>query len=132
MIRKLGKPISGGAGQFRPTPNVLTRANQTSLDAQNLARASATPFQSRQGPVNIPVRSLDTSKLGIPYTVAKPVNARPQNLGSQPMSQSAMFAAVGEPRAPKGYNSINSGFPQRGFVRSTGSSSQPFAKGRKG
>ena len=130
MIKKKGQPISGGRPQFQPTPNVLTESNQTSSDAQRLARASATPFQNRQGPANIPTGRLNTKTLGIPYDVPKPVNAKPQNYGAKvaPGTTPQMLSAVGEPRLPKGYNPIQSGYPTRGAQRVVGGGNTPSAK----
>jgi hypothetical protein len=120
MIKKKGRPISGGAGQFRPTPNVLSDAAATSRDAQKLVRASPAPFQNRQGSMNIPAPthpsfranpqfSKDLLKYGATGRSVSVRNAPTVNLG-----------AVGEPRLPKGYNPIISGFPTRGATRTAG------------
>ena len=132
MIKKKGNPISGGAGQFRPTPNVLSDAAATSRDAQKLVRASPAPFQNRQGSMNIgapthpsfranPQFSKDLLKYGATGRSVSVRNAPTVNLG-----------AVGEPRLPKGYNPINSGFPTRGATRTAGRDlDQPRACGQR-
>ena len=127
MIKKGRQPISGGVGQFKPTPNVLSDAADTSRDAQKLVRANPSPFQNRQGPVNVPVGRVNMQSLGIPYGAPGPVNARTRNVGTRVTAgtTAAMLAAVGEPRLPKGYNPINSGFPTRGVQRTVGSGSTP-------
>jgi hypothetical protein len=128
MIKTKGQPISGGAKQFRPTPNVLTDA-ATSRDAQQLTRSSPQPFQSRQSTANLPAGRLNMKTLGIPYDKPSPVKARPQNWGKKPEAgtSASMLAAVGEPRVPKGYNSINSGYPTRGTQRTVGGGNFPKA-----
>lgn len=132
MIRKQGKPITGSRPAMRPTPNVLSDSAATSRDAQKLVRQPSAPFQSRNNSVNVPapVNRAAAHPYGSPASGVKPRNWTAAQPVSKPMSTSAMLAAVGEPRLPKGYNPINSGFPGRNFVRSTGPSSQPFAKRR--
>lgn len=130
MIKKSGKPISGGRPQFRPTPNVLSDAAQTSRDAQKLARSSPAPFQNRQGPANVPTGRLNMKTLGNAYETPSPVNAKTRNVGARvtPGTTADMLRAVGEPRLPKGYNPINSGYPNRNVSRAIGGGNQPSAK----
>jgi hypothetical protein len=79
--------------------------------------------------MNVPVGSLNAAELGIPYTRPMPVNAKPQNWGKRPEAgtSAAMLAAVGEPRLPKGYNPVNSGYTTRGAQRVVGGGNQPSA-----
>lgn len=133
MISKKGKPISGGAGQFRPTPNVLANAADTSRDAQRLVRASASPFQNRQGQLNVPVPSVSHNKA---YgstgggTKPRPWGAAQPNSTPRAGTTADMLAAVGEPRLPRGYTSIISGYATKP-QRIIGGGNQPSAKGRK-
>jgi hypothetical protein len=134
-------PISGGAGQFRQTPNVLSNAADTSRDGQKLVKASPSPMQSRQGTMNVPAGvHQGFAKAQRPYG-SPSNNLTPRNSkASQPQtsfsihkgttSSASDLAAVGEPRLPKGYNSIQSGYPMRGAVRTVGGGNQPSAKQR--
>lgn len=123
-------PISGGPGQFRPTKPVKSTSN-TSSDAERQIMQSAAPFANPHGTVNVPTGRVDMSRLGIPYTDPKPVNARPQNIGKHVGCASAantsadMLAAVGEPRLPSGYNPIMSGRSTAKASRRIGNGSQP-------
>jgi hypothetical protein len=134
-----GQPISGGAGQFRTTPNVLSNSADTSRDGQKLARQSPAPFQSRQGPANIsaPVHPyFDSNNRASVYydkgTAPNPLKKAGGFTVSRPAAGTTaqMLAAVGEPRLPKGYNSINSGYAMRGSQRVVGGGNQPSAKQR--
>jgi hypothetical protein len=111
MIKKQGKPISGGAGQFRPTPNVLSDAAATSRDGQKLAKQPPAPFQNRQGAAQIPAptqsynrASSDFAKDGMRFGG----RGKSVSIHGKPTVD---LSAVGEPRYPKGYNPIISGFP---------------------
>jgi hypothetical protein len=118
-----GNPISGGAGQFRQTPNVLSNAADTSRDGQKLVKASPSPMQSRQGTMNVPA--------GVHEGFAKA--SQPQtsfSIHKGTTTSASELAALGEPRLPKGYNSIMSGYPSRGAVRTVGGGNQPSAKQR--
>jgi hypothetical protein len=141
MITKGKIPISGGKPQFRPTPNVLSDTAHTSRDAQKFVKASPSPMQNRQGPMNVPAGVHEGfSKSQRPYGSTSS-NLMPRNSkASQPQtsfsihkgttSSASDLAAVGEPRLPKGYNSIQSGYPTRGAVRTVGGGNQPSAKQR--
>ena|ERR1700674_5313938 len=134
-------PISGGRPQFRPTPNVLSDASRTSRDAQQFVKASPSPMQNRQGPMNVPAGVHEGfAKAQRPYGSTSN-NLLPRNSSkSQPQqnfsvhqdtrASAAHLAALGEPRLPKGYNSLTSGYPTRGTVRTVGGGNQPSAKKR--
>jgi hypothetical protein len=120
VITKKNRPISGGAGQFRRTPNVLSDSAATSRDAQKLVRESPQPFQSRNGVLGVPApthpafrTASDFSKQGLAYGAT----GRSVSIKDRP---TVNLAAVGEPRYPKGYNSVNSGFPMTGSPRVAG------------
>ena len=136
-----GNPISGGAGQFRSTPNVLSDASRTSRDAQEFVKASPSPMQNRQGPMNVPAGvNQNFAKIQRPKaSSAGGVKPRAASVASRStsfsihkgtMTSASDLAAVGEPRLPKGYNSIMSGYPTRGAVRTVGGGNQPSAKQR--
>jgi len=136
-----GNPISGGRPQFRPTPNVLSDAADTSRDAQKFVKASPSPMQNRQGPMNVAAGvHQGFAKAQRPYGSTSS-NLMPRNSkASQPQASFSIhkgttasasdLAAVGEARLPKGYNSIQSGYPTRGAVRTVGGGNQPSAKQR--
>jgi hypothetical protein len=134
-------PISGGRPQFRPTPNVLSDAADTSRDAQKFVKASPSPMQNRQGPMNVPAGvNQGFAKAQRPYGSTSS-NLMPRHSSkSQPQtsfsihkgttSSASELAALGYDRLPKGYNSIQSGYPTRGTVRTVGGGNQPSAKKR--
>jgi hypothetical protein len=125
MIKKQGQPISGGAGQFRTNPNVLTDSAATSRDAQKLVRSSPQPFQNRQG----------SAKLGARTNSAFRSSANPKELlkhGGAGRSVSIRnapdvnMAAVGySAGATKSTNPIISGFPTRNTARRVGAIQLP-------
>jgi hypothetical protein len=132
-------PISGGRPQFRPTPNVLSDAAATSRDGQKLVRASPSPMQNRQGPMNIsaPVHPyFDSNNRNSVYfdkgSAPNPLKKAGGFTVSRPAAGTTaqMLAAVGEPRLPKGYNSIQSGYATRGATRTVGGGNQPSANQR--
>lgn len=141
MIKKQGKPISGGAGQFRPTPPVLSNQATTSADAQRVVRQPPQPFQNAVGAAELPAPTNRNAAhpYGTPAKTLLPKKAgarMEQNVGSASAANTSrdMLAAVGEPRLPKGYNSIMSGRPTEGAARRVGNGSQPkgAASKRKG
>ncbi|HKH99711.1 MAG TPA: hypothetical protein VJ999_11435 [Candidatus Sulfotelmatobacter sp.] len=132
MIKKNRMPISGGAGQFRPTPNVLSNAADTSRDGQKLVKASPTPFQSRNGTVDVPAPTHPSFRANSQFSkdlLKYGAKGRSVSVRNPP---TVNLAAVGEPRLPKGYNPIISGFPTRGVTRAVGGGNQPSANWAKG
>ena len=137
IITKKGQPISGGAGQFRPRPPVLTNQATTSSDAQQITSRPASPFDNPYGSVNVPAptNANDSHPYGNPAKTLLPKQAGArveQYVGcGDTRTTKDMLDAVGEPRIPSGYNSIMSGFPTRGSRRVIGNGNQPSAKGRR-
>src|ERR1700693_2596065 len=111
MITKGKIPISGGKPQFRPTPNVLSDTAHTSRDAQQFVKASPSPMQNRQGPMNVPAGVHEGfAKAQRPYGSTSN-NLIPRNSkASQPQTSFSILkgtttsaselAALGEPRLP--------------------------------
>lgn len=140
-----GQPISGGAGQFRTTPNVLSDASRTSRDAQQFVKASPSPMQNKQGPMNIsaPVhRYFDSNNRKSVYfdkgTALNPLkkaggfSATNFSIRKGTTHSASEMAAVGYgPRATMSRNnSLITGYPTRGAVRTVGGGNQPSAKQR--
>lgn len=139
MITKGKVPISGGAGQFRQTPNVLSNAADTSRDAQKLVKGSPKPQQSRNGPMNVPAGVHESfAKAQRPYGSASS-NLLPRNSSkSQPSTSYSIhkgtshsaseMAAVGyEPRATMSRGAIISGHPTKNVSRTVGAGNFPKA-----
>ena len=120
MITKKNRPISGGAGQFRRTPNVLSDSAATSRDAQKLVRESPQPFQSRNGVLGVPAPTQSQNRASADFArdgMRFGGTGKSVSIKNRP---TVNLAAVGEPRLPKGYNSVNSGFPMTGSSRVAG------------
>lgn len=129
MISK-GKnaPISGGKGQFRPTPNVLSDAAATSSDAQKLVRASESPFQNRQGAAQIPAPAHPYYKTGSNFAKqGLRYGGVPKRVGAANTGETN-YAASGD-RKPGGYkgNPIITGRPTSGGQRIAGDGNFPKA-----
>ncbi len=133
-----GNPISGGAGQPRPRPPVLTNQAMTSAGAQRIVRQPQQDQGNPHGIRRIPAGvNQNFAKITRPYGSASSNLMPRKSSASQPQSSvragttAEMLAAVGEPRLPRGYNPIISGYPTRGSQRVVGGGNQPSAKGRK-
>ena len=117
-----------------PRPPVLTDQARTSAGAQRIIPRPPMPFENPQGSLNVsapvhPYFNTQKSKDNVYFDKGSPVDPNQKAGGYKATSASIhngtattddMFAAVGEPRAPKGYNPINSGFPTRGNQRQAG------------
>jgi hypothetical protein len=110
-------PKSGARPDMRPRPPVLSDAADTSRDAQKLVRRPPSPFDNPYSAVNVPAPpNAGFSRAQRPYGSTAGIRPR-AGLATQPHSVPRagttpdMLAAVGEPRLPKGYNPVNSGFP---------------------
>ena len=130
ITKKGNQPITASRTAMRPRPPVLANQADTSNDAQKMIRRPPEPFADPQGPLNTAPGRLNYKTLGIPYEV-QTRGPKPQSYGSPVMSDKEMFAAVGEPRKPSGYNQVNNGFQSRA-PRSTGPDSQPRSTGGNG
>lgn len=131
MIQKKGNPITGARPQMRPSRNVLSDAADTSRDAQELVRATPSPFQNRQGPVNLPVASHPDFRVSGDFAKAAAKGATGRNV-SMKNAPTVNFGAVGYANGPyktrAGIHSVNSGFPMRGTQRVIGGGNQASAK----
>lgn len=124
MIKKHGVPITGAnpAG----SEGRLLDITGTSRDAETLVTRRARNPYNPEGPAQIPTGSLDMSTLGEPYGQAQPVNARTRSMGSKPMSDAEMMAAVGYSEGDtRSSNSLISGHPTRNPRREVGSGNFP-------
>jgi hypothetical protein len=140
MIKKGKVPISGGAGQFRKTPNVLSNAADTSRDGQKLVKGSPMPMQSRNGPMNVAAGVHEGFAKAQRFYGSTSSNLLPRNSSkSQPQTSFSIhkgtkhsaseMAAVGyEPRATMSRNnSIISGHPTKNVSRTVGAGNFPKA-----
>lgn len=127
MITKKGQPITGTNVSMSNKRPFVPDAKETSADEETMIKEAPQPFKNRMTAAQMPTGRLNLKGLGIPYDVPSPVNARPLNLGTKVKAgtTAAMLAAVGEPRLPKGYNPVNSGYPTRGVSRTVGGGNTP-------
>jgi len=116
-------PITGSSRVPARRKFVLGNQAQTSSTLQRQVRLPDTPQQDSQLRVGAPTHpayrvGADFAKATLEKRSSFSIHNRPTvNLG-----------AVGEPRLPRGYNSINSGFPQTGRQRVVGGGNQPSAQ----
>ncbi len=60
-----GNPITAAKTQMRPAANVKTNASASSAEAERLVRRAPMPFQTKQGPAQMPVGSGAAALKGI-------------------------------------------------------------------
>lgn len=118
LTTKKGIPITGGRTAMQPRPPVLTNQATTSADAQRQVNQPPAPFANPYGPRNVPAppNRAASHPYGKPAKNLLPKQAgarmeRSIGVGATGNTTPDMLAAVGEPRLPKGYNPVNSGFP---------------------
>jgi hypothetical protein len=136
--RVQGQPITGSRTDMRPRPPVLSDAADTSRDAQKQILQPPQPFANRRGAEQTPAPANAsfgrTQVAGLP---AKNLRGGSSHGGSlvthigcaNTETTDDMLAAVGEPRKPKGYQSIISGSPLNA-PRKVGGGNFPKAKRR--
>ena len=130
MIQKHGKPITGAKPAMTPRPPVLSDAADTSRDAQKMVSRPPMPFENPYGTKNVPAPVNPAYRsTGSPKELVNNGSNR-HSIHNGTETTEDMLAAVGEPRTPKGYNSIISGFPTSA-PRKVGSGNFPTAKRRK-
>jgi hypothetical protein len=112
------RPITASRSDMRPRAPVLANQAETSRDLQRrISGQSPQPFTDRGGAATLPAPANRnySQKAGLP---AKGIfgtshgGSEITHLGcANTETTDDMLAAVGEPRKPKGYNSIISGHP---------------------
>ena len=117
-------PKTAARPQNRPTRPVLSNAATTSADAQRLIRQSPAYPTLKPVPTNPSYRALRTLAGFAKSTVDR---FRTVSVKSKP---TVNLGAVGEPRLPRGYNSINSGRPTSA-QRVIGGGNQPRATAKQ-
>lgn len=116
MKRVRGNPITGSTPRMGKNKRpLIPTANQPSRDAQRMIMSAPAPFQNKNTPPNIPAPPNAGFRSKQPYGQAGPV--RPRNASAaenitrfaagSPRTTPNMLSAVGEPRLPRGYNSVN-------------------------
>lgn len=134
MIKKLNRPITGTNTAMQPKAPVQTKVGAT---AQRQIVQPPQPFANPKGAKNVPTGNVRGDKLGIPYTVPAPPNARTQNIGkaigcaTTSLSDSEMAAVGYSPSATKGSWSLISGHATKNNSKEVGGGNQPMSKGRK-
>ena len=128
MIKKQGQPITASRPAMRPESPVLS-GPETSSDAQRTIRRPPAPFDNPNSALNVPAptnrnfQKAQTAGLpakGLSGTAKGGYNVTEHSVHKGTETTQDMFDAVGEPRKPKGYNSITSGHPTSGNSRKVG------------
>jgi len=132
MITKKGKPISGGAGQFKRKAEILTDQARTSAGAQKVIKRPPEIFAGPRGPANVSAPTSRAYRSDPNFSRdALRYGGRGQNFSVRDRP-SVSFGAVGYDKGPylsrAGINSVNSGFPQTGRQRVIGGGNQQSAK----
>lgn len=133
-----GAGITGARPQNSPRPPVLTNQATTSEGAQRMIPRPPAPFDNPNGAVNVPApvnRNFGgAQKAGLPakgiYGTSHGGSTVTHVGCANTETTDEAFRAVGEPRKPKGYNSIMSGHPTQGVTRKVGGGNFPKARRR--
>lgn len=120
-------PITGAPKLYKKQAPVLTDQARTSAGAQRTINQGAQKFSNPYNEKNVPAPTQAISRANSNF--AKDLNrygafGKSVSVKSRPTVD---LSAVGEPRLPKGYNPVNSGFPV-GAQRVVGGGTQPSAK----
>lgn len=101
---------SGSKSNLGPQAPVRSDAADTSRDAERIISRNQNQLSNPFGVVNVPAPANrnNPNPYGQPAKTLLPKVAGAQNK-TNVMSEAEMFAAVGEPRAPRGYNEVNDG-----------------------
>lgn len=126
-----------GSKPFRPARRpFVPNAKDTSADVQTMISEPPAPFKNNLTAANVPAPPNRAAEhpYGLPAKELLPKTAgarvEQQLHCGDTQTTDDMLAAVGEPRLPRGYYSVTSGFPVPGVARQTGPDRQP-RRGRR-
>jgi hypothetical protein len=132
ITKKQGQPITASRSEYSRKSPFVPNAKDTSSDEERMIAEAPQPFKNRNTAAQIPVApSHPNFKVGKDFARQGNIYGAYGKSVSVKSRPTVNLAAVGEPRAPKGYNSINSGFPLSA-KRIVGNGSQPRASKASG